>query len=148
MTDTSTMGTHRNRWVYWVAIGLLAVFVVIGLATFRGARETQAANDKADEFLAVLADAGVDPLPSREQVARVLGDDGGATCEDPGDALAQATLYAQLTNGATGPGMRPVVADSRLVRGQLAVMSVYCPDQLEAAQAYLDDLTTDDVVKG
>lgn len=148
MSDLSTMGTHRNRWVYWVAIGLLAVLVVIGLATFRGARETQAANDKADELLAVLADAGVDPLPSREQVARVLGDDGGATCEDPGDALARATFHALLTNGATGPGQRPVVADSRVVRGQLAVMSVYCPDQLDAVRAHLDDLTTDDLVRG
>jgi hypothetical protein len=148
MSDLSTMGTHRNRWVYWVAIGLLAALVVIGLATFRGARETQAANDKADEFLAVLAEAGVDPLPSREQVVGVLGEDGGATCADPADALAQATLHSQLTNGATGPGQRPVVVDSRLVRGQLAVMSVYCPDQLEAVRAYLDDLETDDVVRG
>jgi hypothetical protein len=148
MSDLETMGTHRNRWVYWVAVGLLVVFVVIGLASYRGARATQTANDKADELLAVLAEAGVDPLPSREQVVGVLGDDGGAACADPADALAQATLQAQLTNGATGPGQRPVVADSRLVRAQLAVMSVYCPDQLEAVQAYLDGLQTDDVVRG
>lgn len=147
-SDVHAMGTHRNRWVYWVAVGLLVVFVVIGLASYRGARQDQAANDKADELIALLAEAGVDPLPSREQVAGVLGDDGGATCADPGDALAQATLHSQLTNGATGPGQRPVVADSRLVRAQLAVMGVYCPDQLEAVQAYLDDLTTDDVVRG
>ena len=50
---------------------------------------------------------------------RVLGDDGGATCADPNEALSRATLLAQLTNGAAGPGIRPVIADSRVVKGQL-----------------------------
>ena len=35
---------------------------------------------------------------------RVLGDDGGATCDDPNEALSRATLLSLLTNGATGPG--------------------------------------------
>ncbi|WP_454048774.1 hypothetical protein [Cellulomonas sp. Marseille-Q8402] len=147
MSDTA-VGATRNRIIYWVAAGLLVVLAVIGLASYRGARETQAAVEKADELIAVLADAGVDPLPSREQVARVLGDDGGSVCQDPGAALRQATFFSMLSNGATGPGMRPVITDDRLLRGQLAVMDVYCPDQVADARAYLDELRTDDVVGG
>lgn len=148
MRATDSTGTHQNRLVYWVAVGLLVVLAVIGLASYRGARETQVALEKADELIAVLADAGVDPLPSQEQVAGVLGDDGGSVCQDPGAALRQATFFSMLTNGASGPGTRPVITDDRLLRGQLAVMDVYCPDQAEEARAYLDDLETDDVVKG
>lgn len=144
----SARSPRRNAVLYWVSAGLLVVLAVIGIASYRGARETQTANDKAEELIAVLAEAGVDPLPSREQVARVLGDDGGAVCTDPGAALAQATLFAQYANGAAGPGMRPVITDSRVVQGQITVMEVYCPDQVEDARAYLDDLTTDDVVRG
>ena len=49
-------------------------------------------------------------------------------------ALSRATLLAQLTNGASGPGIRPVIADSRVVQGELLVIKVYCPDELEEFQ--------------
>jgi hypothetical protein len=39
-------------------------------------------------------------------VVRVLGDDGGAICDDPNSSLKKAILYGQLTNGAAGPGIR------------------------------------------
>lgn len=138
----------RNALVYWVAVGLLVVLAVIAMATFRGAREDAAALAKADELLTALSDAGVESLPSREQVARVLGDDGGSVCADPGNALRLATLDAMLTNGAAGPGTRPVLTDSALLRGQVAVVGVYCPEHLEEVAGYVDDLATDDVVTG
>lgn len=77
---------------------------------------------------------------------RVLGTDGGATCTDPNEALNRAILLSQLANGAGGPGARPVIADSRVVRGQLLIIEVYCPDQLEEFQQFVDDLKTDGVV--
>ena len=48
-------------------------------------------------------------------------------------------------NGATGPGQRPVIADSRVFQGQLLILEVYCPDELEDFKAYVEDLETDDV---
>ena len=78
---------------------------------------------------------------------RVLGDDGGATCEDPSGALSRATLLGQLVNGAAGPGIRPVVADNRVVRGQLLVIEIYCPDELAGFQDLVDGLNLDDTVK-
>lgn len=138
----------RNAVVYWVAVLLLVVLTAIALAAYRGARADAAALTKADELIAVLADAGVERLPSQEQVARVLGDDGGSVCADPGDALRRATLFAMLATGASGPGTRPVITDGVLLRGQLAVVRVYCPEHLEEVERYLDDLATDDVVTG
>ncbi len=51
-----------------------------------------------------------------------------------------------VANGAAGPGMRPVIADTRIVQGQLAVIEVYCPDELEDFKSYISDLKYDDVV--
>ena len=76
---------------------------------------------------------------------RVLGDDGGATCEDPNEALNRAVLLAQLSNGASGPGSRPVIADSRVFQGQLLIIEVYCPDELDDFREFVEDLKTDGV---
>lgn len=71
---------------------------------------------------------------------RVLGDDGGAVCADPNAALSRATLLAQLANGSGGPGTRPVIADSRVVQGELMVIKVYCPEELQDFQEFVDNL--------
>src|SRR6185503_18786847 len=104
---------------------------------FSSARETKRAQDKADELITALEDAGA-RTPDKDQVVRVLGDDGGATCADPNEALSRATLHALLTNGAAGPGMRPVIADSRVVKGQLLIIKTYCPDELDDFKAHVD----------
>lgn len=134
---------ERRTWIYWAALGLLVVMAVIALLTFSAARSTATARDKADELIAALEAAGA-RAPSQDQVVRVLGDDGGAICEDPGDALRRATLHGMLTNGATGPGQRPVIADERTVLFQLLVVSIYCPDELEDFEDAVDDLDLED----
>jgi hypothetical protein len=149
MSDVGTTArAHSNAALYWIAGGVLLVLAVIGLVSYRGAEADAAADAKADELIASLEAAGVEHLPAKDQVVRVLGADGGSVCQDPAHALRQATLYSMFVNGATGPGMRPVITDSRLVQGQIAVMSVYCPDELEAVREYLDELKTADVVRG
>lgn len=148
MSEESVRTTRGDRVVYWVAVGLLVVLTVIALLAFRTAREQASATQKAEELVATLEAAGVERLPSVERVARVLGDDGGSVCAEPGDALRRSTLLAMLTNGASGPGVRPVIVESRLFEGQVAVMSVYCPEHLEDVRAFLDDLRTSDVVEG
>jgi Tfp pilus assembly protein FimT len=137
----------KKSWIYWTAIVLLIVATVIALITFSSARDNQQAQDKADQLTAALTDAGL-TAPSKDQIVRVLGDDGGALCEDPGDALRRAILFGQLTNGAAGPGERPIIADNRVVRGQLIALKVYCPDELEGFQDTIDDLDFGDVIRG
>ena len=38
-----------------------------------------------------------------------------------------------------------MIADSQVVRGQLLIIKIYCPDELEDFQNFVDDLKTDDV---
>lgn len=145
MTETMETQTSRERsWIYITACVILGLMVLGSLIVFSAARETAKAQDKADELIAALEDAGA-RTPDRDQIVRVLGDDGGATCDDPNEALSRATLLSLLANGATGPGARPVIADSRVVKGQLLIIEIYCPDELEDFKEFVDDLKTDDV---
>lgn len=137
----------KRTWIYWVALGLLVVLMVIALLTFSSARSTAKANDKADELIAAMQAAGAD-APSRDQVVRVLGEDGGAICEDPGHALRRAVLNSQLSNGAAGPGQRPIIADERVVKFEVLVISTYCPDELEDFVEKIEDFDFEDVIRG
>ena len=146
MSTVNENQDHRERsWLYITCWVVLIALVVGGLIAFRSATETKNANDKADQLITELKAAGA-RTPDKDQIVRVLGDDGGATCADPNDALSRSILLSQLTNGASGPGARPVIADSRVFKGQLLIIKVYCPDELEDFQKFVDDLKTDDVV--
>jgi hypothetical protein len=143
-----TQSSRERRFIYWVALGLLAVLALIALLALSSARQTRQVSEKADEYIAALEDAGM-TAPSKDQITRLLGDDGGALCDDPDDALRRAIVNAQLTNGPSGPGMRPILADvRRLLQGQLTAIEVYCPDELEDFRDYLDDLESESVTEG
>lgn len=143
-TQAETQSTSERSWIFITALVLLGVVTLAGVLAFsRGVDNAQAQN-KANELINALTEVGA-RTPDPDQVARVLGDDGGATCEDPNDALSRATLLSLLTNGATGPGARPVIADSRVVQGQLLIIEIYCPEELEDFKEFVDDLKTDDV---
>jgi hypothetical protein len=145
MSTVNENQDHRERsWLYITCWVVLIALVVGGLIAFRSATETKNANDKADQLITELKAASA-RTPDKDQIVRVLGDDGGATCADPNDALSRSILLSQLTNGATGPGARPVIADSRVFKGQLLIIKIYCPDELDDFQAYVDNLKTDDV---
>ena len=143
-TVTENQEKGERSWLYITASVILIVLVIGGVIAFSSAKSSREANDKADQLITELRAAGA-RTPDKDQIVRVLGDDGGATCADPNDALSRTILLSQLTNGATGPGIRPVIADSRVFKGQLLIIKVYCPDELDDFQAYVDDLKTDDV---
>ena len=137
--------SRRERtWIYVVSCAILAALALWAILAFSVVRETVRAQEKADELIAAL-DGACLRTPERDQIVRVLGEDGGATCNNPNEALSQATLLALLANGATGPGERPVIADSRAVQGQLLIIEVYCPAELEDFQQFIDDLKTSGV---
>jgi Tfp pilus assembly protein FimT len=146
-TPVETQSPRERTWIYFTACALLGVLVLIALFSFSAARQSRQAEEKADQLIAALEDAGA-TAPSKDQVVRVLGDDGGPTCADPNEALTRAVLLSQLANGATGPGARPVIADSRVFRGQLLIIEIYCPNELDDFQQFVDDLATDDVAGG
>ena len=144
-TEQETQPTSERRTLYVVMAVLVAALAIGGLIAYRSAKSTQEAEQKADQLITELQNQGA-RTPSREQIVRVLGDDGGAVCSDPDDALNRAAFYGMLTNGAAGPGIRPVIADNKAVQGQLLIMKVYCPDELAGFQQRVDDLKFADVV--
>lgn len=147
MTTTTEIQSKRERsWIYITAWIILGAFMIAGLFAFSSARETREAQEKADQLIAAIEEAG-GTAPTRDQIVRVLGDDGGATCANPNDALSRAILLSQLANGATGPGARPVISDSRVMQGQLLIIEVYCPEELEDFQQFVDGLKTDNVAE-
>ncbi len=143
-TPVESQSPRERSWIYITTCVILALLVIWAIFAFSSARETNRAQDKADELISELQAAGA-RTPDQDQIVRVLGDDGGATCANPNEALSRATFHSLLMNGAAGPGARPVIADSRAVRGQLLIIKVYCPDELEDFQKFVDDLKTDDV---
>jgi hypothetical protein len=120
----------RKRVVTWIVLGaIFLILLTIAIAVFRSAKNNVDASRKADQLLAALQTAGL-PQPSKDQIVRVLGSDGGAMCDDPNAGLTQAQLQAQMDNGAAGPGMRPTLSDKDIVRGELLALGIYCPEQL------------------
>jgi hypothetical protein len=136
---------HKSHTITYIVIGIIFLLLTgVAMVAFRSAREEQQGQEKAAQLSAELAAAGL-RVPSTDRIALVLGDDGGAVCADPGNALRRGVLHGMLTNGAAGPGQRPVIADNNAMRGQLAIIKVYCPQYLERFQEVVDDLKTADV---
>ena len=143
MSTVQETQTSRERSVLYIILGaVVGALMIAGLFAYRSAKTTEEAQQKADQLIAELENAGA-RAPSQEAIVRVLGDDGGAVCADPNGALSRATLLAQLSNGASGPGSRPVIANSRVVQGELMIIKVYCPDELEEFQEFVDSLNLD-----
>ncbi|GAA0462822.1 hypothetical protein Aca07nite_76470 [Actinoplanes capillaceus] len=119
------------------------VLAGIGLATFRTAKSSHEARRKADRLVATL---GL-PAAANERIAQVLGDDGGIVCAAPNDELARSQLLATLSNGAGGPGARPVIADDQALDGMRAIVQVYCPDEADEFEQFVADLKLADTAK-
>jgi Tfp pilus assembly protein FimT len=133
-----------KRALYIAAAVMLLVLGVVAVVNYTAEYQSAEADAKADQLVAELNTAGL-RAPKKENIVKVLGPDGGAVCLDPDDALRRGILYGQLTNGAAGPGQRPVIADNKVVQGQLLIIKVYCPTYLETFQKVVDDLKLEGV---
>lgn len=131
----------------WVIVAVLLVLVVIGLVSYGFEESDERAEAKADQLIAALQVADLPTPENRDTITRVLGNDGGPVCEDPGNALRRALLNASLVNGAAFVGQRPIRAERNLLEAQLLVLEIYCPDELEDLREHIDDYRVDDVSK-
>jgi hypothetical protein len=129
----------KRTIIYVVSAILLVGLIGVALAVHRQNKADRAADEKADQLIASLQQDGY-TAPSKDQIVRVLGSDGGMVCTDPGRALGRAILLDKLSNGSGGPGERPVIADRRSVRGGLRIVQIYCPEKIDAVKSYVDDL--------
>jgi hypothetical protein len=144
--SASTIGPSKSARIitYGVLAVAFAILAVTGLLIYDSGKDSRDAQAKADQLTSQLQQFGL-RTPSKDQIVRVLGTDGGAVCANPNNGLTRAALNGLLTNGAGGPGMRPVIADVRFLQGELSIISVYCPDQLQKFQEYKDSLKTAEV---
>jgi hypothetical protein len=149
MSTVEETSTQKDRRLVYIVITVaLVLLLIICLVFYRSAQSRREAQDKANQLTAALQKAGVRVVPSQEQIVRVLDNDGGALCKDPTSALRKAILFDQLTNGASGPGRRPVIVDNKVFRGQLLVIQIYCPDALPKFQQMVEKLKTAPVAGG
>ena len=123
---------------YIVLGGIFLILLIVAVGTFRTVQTNTAATKKAEQLREAFSKAGL-PVPEADQITRVLGEDGGALCADPTNHLNEAILQASMYNGATGPGMRPVIAPANVVQGELLAISIYCPAELAEFTNYIED---------
>ncbi|MFE0460261.1 hypothetical protein ACFW1A_13540 [Kitasatospora sp. NPDC058965] len=140
-----TRMASEHRWIYIGSIVLLVGLVIGALLTYTQQKATNEAHAKAQKLNDALVAQGF-PALNTHNIALVLGTDGGVVCTDPNSALKQGLWRIQLASGAGGPGMRPIIADGRILEAGAEVIKVYCPDQLAGYQEQLNTLKTSDVV--
>lgn len=141
-----TRFASEHKVIYWGTIVILIGLVVTGLIRYENVKTSNETLSKANQLQEELVKAGY-PSPDTDTIERLLGTDGGQVCEEPGNALKTALWKIQQANGAAGPGMRPVISDSKAVEVERIVLQVYCPDELQEFEDDLNDLKTDDTVR-
>jgi hypothetical protein len=136
-----------NRTLYWIIGAVVVVLAIIGLVTYSGKKQDQEAQAKAAQLTQSLQRAGLTAPVNQDIIVRSLGNDGGAVCDNPANALGRATLFDQITNGADFVGRRPIIVDSRVLVGEALILQIYCPEKLQQFKDKTGDLKTDDVIK-
>ena len=134
-------------WLYALLGAVVMGLAIWGVIAYRGHADTQAANAKAQQLQAAFTAAGLPTYPNTRDVARTLGTDGGAVCDTPG-TLARSFLKLQLSNGAAGPGQRPIRVAKRTLQGELLIIKAYCPEKLSEFRKFANDLNYAEVVRG
>jgi hypothetical protein len=136
-----------DRVIFWIVGATVVLLMVVGLFTYSAKERDEEAQALAAELTQKFEAAGLPTPQDQDILVRTLGNDGGAVCDNPADALGRALLLDQLSNGASFVGRRPVIADRRAVQGQALIMETYCPGELEEFRQNFDDLKYDDVIK-
>jgi len=141
-----TLMASRHRWIYIGSIIMLLAMAVIFLVIYSQAKATNEAAKKAGRLADALTAQGY-PHPDEGQLARTLGTDGGAVCENPAGALKTGLQKVNMSNGAAGPGQRPIISNARTVEAEAIVLNVYCPDELIEFNKKVDDYKTSKTVE-
>ncbi|WP_049871775.1 hypothetical protein [Catenulispora acidiphila] len=146
--QTPDTGHHKehNKWLFIGGIAVFVIAAIVAMVVFSQHQNDEQARAKAKELQTLMVAAGY-PLPDEETVVALLGTSGGAVCKDPTGALSKAQWLDNMSNGAAGPGMRPVIADRKAVAAEALVIKVYCPQHLDAFQDNVDDLKTGTTVR-
>ena len=136
-----------NRTLYWIIGAVVVVLTIIGLITYSGKKQTDEANTKAQQLTQAFEQAGVTVPVTQDMIVRTFGTDGGNVCDNPANALGRALLFDQLVNRADFVGRRPGIADTNLLKGELAILNTYCPEKVQQFRDKTQDLKLDDTIE-
>jgi hypothetical protein len=141
---TEETKTHGHRILYFILAAVFVALTVIASIAYYRNRVDQQAQDKAGELQSRFAAARL-PLPmDRGDIARMFRTDGGAVCANPDSALQKARWQQDMSNGADGPGQRPIISDRDIALADLLIIDTYCPGKLARFKSIVDDLKLDD----
>src|SRR5687767_11235450 len=99
-----------HRAIYVIVGGVMALLLVVMLVTYNYNKNTDEAVAKAEQLIAALDQAGLRTPKDPNEVARVLGTDGGAVCASVEDGVALGIAKLNLSVGGAFY-IRPVIAD-------------------------------------
>jgi hypothetical protein len=135
----------RERTIYWIVGGIFGVLLIVMLAAWNYDRQNEEADAKAAQLIAAYEEAGL-RAPDQDQIARVLGDDGGAVCETADSELVQGYWKLRLAVGGEFY-IRPVTLDGRIRQGLSLVVDIYCPEKRPDIEDLFEDWDFDDVIR-
>ena len=135
----------RERTIYGIVAGVFAVLLIVMLAAWNYDRQNAEADAKAQQLIAAYEEAGL-RAPDQDQIARVLGDDGGAVCETADSKLVQGYWKLRLMVGGEFY-VRPVRLDPRVREGLSLVVDVYCPEKRPDIEDFFEDWDFDDTIR-
>jgi hypothetical protein len=135
----------KERTIYWIVGGVLGVLLIVMLVSWNYDRQNAEADAKAQELIAAYEQVGL-TAPDQDQIARTLGDDGGAVCETADSELVQG--YWKLRLGVGGEFyVRSVRLDGKVRQGLSIVVDVYCPEKRPDVEEFFEDWDFDDTVR-
>ena len=135
---------RTHRIIYLVAAVIFVAAAVVAVVLFRHDQADAQAREKARQLQARFTAAGL-PLPAdQDDLARMFRTDGGAVCANPDSALQQARWQQDMSNGADGPGQRPIISDRDIALADLLIIDTYCPGKLAKFKSIVDDFKLDD----
>jgi hypothetical protein len=135
----------RERPVYWIVGAIFGVLLIVMLVGWNYDRQNEEANAKAAELIAAYEQAGL-RAPDQDEIARVLGDDGGQVCETADSELVQGYWKLRLMVGGEFY-VRAVRLDGRIRQGLSLVVDVYCPEKRPDIEDFFEEWEFDDVVR-
>lgn len=121
---------NTDRWLFIALACALALAFALAAVLYSEHRASRDALAKAKRLETAYAYFGLPKPHDTTTIARVLGTDGGAVCREPNSALVKADLAMMLTNGAGGPGLRPIIVDPKTLKGEAIILGIYCPSEL------------------
>jgi hypothetical protein len=135
----------RERSIYWIVGGILGVLLIVMLVGWNYDRQNAEADAKAQELIAAFEEAGL-RSPDADQVARVLGDDGGQVCETADSELVQGYWKLRLLAGGEFY-VRATSLPGSIREGLSLVVDVYCPEKRPDIEDFFEGWDFDEVVR-